>query len=197
MPVPDFSPGEVLTAAAMDAIGLWKITPTSVSGTGCTIGSKGDVIVASGSTNFTINGAFKADFAAYKIIVSDFRLNTAGGLLMALGTSNTGTSHNTSELTMNAAGAITGSGTANATRFALPIVSRSGTTDTACEITLVSPFEVKETFMHGAGTDTNTAGAFRLYGGINLARTSFSSLFFSTNTTETITSARVRIYGYN
>jgi hypothetical protein len=25
MPVPDFSPGEVLTAAAMDSIGLWKV----------------------------------------------------------------------------------------------------------------------------------------------------------------------------
>jgi len=41
MPVPDFSPGEVLTAAAMDSIGLWKIasgtlslstTPTNVTG---------------------------------------------------------------------------------------------------------------------------------------------------------------------
>jgi hypothetical protein len=29
MPVPDFSPGEVLTAAAMDSIGLWKIAETS------------------------------------------------------------------------------------------------------------------------------------------------------------------------
>jgi hypothetical protein len=41
MPVPDFSPGEVLTADAMDSIGLWKIgsgtlslstTPTNVTG---------------------------------------------------------------------------------------------------------------------------------------------------------------------
>jgi hypothetical protein len=29
MPVPDFSPGEVLTAAAMDSIGLWKIAETT------------------------------------------------------------------------------------------------------------------------------------------------------------------------
>ena len=41
MPVPDFSPGEVLTAAAMDSIGLWLVgsgtlslstTPTNVTG---------------------------------------------------------------------------------------------------------------------------------------------------------------------
>jgi hypothetical protein len=29
MPVPDFSPGEVLTAAAMDSIGLWKVAGAS------------------------------------------------------------------------------------------------------------------------------------------------------------------------
>ena len=29
MPVPDFSPGEVLTAAAMDSIGLWKVSETN------------------------------------------------------------------------------------------------------------------------------------------------------------------------
>jgi hypothetical protein len=29
MPVPDFSPGEVLTAAAMDSIGLWKVAQGS------------------------------------------------------------------------------------------------------------------------------------------------------------------------
>jgi hypothetical protein len=32
MPVPDFSPGEVLTAAAMDSIGLWKIASGTLSG---------------------------------------------------------------------------------------------------------------------------------------------------------------------
>jgi hypothetical protein len=31
MPVPDFSPGEVLTAAAMDSIGMWKVASTTFS----------------------------------------------------------------------------------------------------------------------------------------------------------------------
>ena len=194
---PDFTAGQILTAAQMNQIGLWKITPTSVSGTGATIDSDGSVVVLGGGTNFTVNGAFSADYSSYKIIVSNFRLNTAGGLFMALGTSNTGTSHNTSELTVNAAGSIAGAGTATASRFNLPIVSRGGTTDTSCEVTLISPFQVAETFMSGTGTDTNTAGAFRLYGGINLARTSFSALHFSTQTTETISVAVVKIYGYN
>jgi hypothetical protein len=33
MPVPDFSPGEVLTAAAMDSIGMWKVGEFTASGT--------------------------------------------------------------------------------------------------------------------------------------------------------------------
>jgi hypothetical protein len=194
---PDFTAGQILTAAQMNQIGLWKVTPTSVSGTGATIDSDGNVVVLGGGTNFTVNGAFSADFSSYKIIVQNFRLNAAGGLFMALGTSNTGTSHNTSELTVNSAGAITGAGTASASRFALPLVSRAGNTDVACEVTLVSPFQATETFISGTGTDTNTAGLFRLYGGINLARTSFSALHFSTATTETISVAVVKIYGYN
>jgi hypothetical protein len=32
MPVPDFSPGEVLTAAAMDSIGLWRVGGGALSG---------------------------------------------------------------------------------------------------------------------------------------------------------------------
>jgi hypothetical protein len=32
MPVPDFSPGEVLTAAAMDSIGLWRVGGGSFAG---------------------------------------------------------------------------------------------------------------------------------------------------------------------
>jgi hypothetical protein len=53
MPVPDFSPGEVLTAAAMDSIGLWKIT--SITSTGAT-------------HNF--NNVFTSDYRNYKIIIT-------------------------------------------------------------------------------------------------------------------------------
>jgi hypothetical protein len=52
MPVPDFSPGEVLTAAAMDSIGLWKIASGSFSGT----------------TN--IDGIFTSDYDNYRIVAT-------------------------------------------------------------------------------------------------------------------------------
>jgi hypothetical protein len=51
MPVPDFSPGEVLTAAAMDSIGLWKIAETSFNGV----------------VNPFINGCFTSDYENYLV----------------------------------------------------------------------------------------------------------------------------------
>jgi hypothetical protein len=53
MPVPDFSPGEVLTAAAMDSIGLWKIAETSFT---------------TAATPF-INGCFSSDYQNYLVQV--------------------------------------------------------------------------------------------------------------------------------
>jgi hypothetical protein len=56
MPVPDFSPGEVLTAAAMDRIGLWEVASASFSG--ITTASPLDV-----------NSVFSGDFTNYRLVV--------------------------------------------------------------------------------------------------------------------------------
>jgi predicted phage tail protein len=53
MPVPDFSPGEVLTAAAMDSIGLWRVASATVS-------------VASTA----IDGCFTSDYQNYVVVVN-------------------------------------------------------------------------------------------------------------------------------
>jgi hypothetical protein len=54
MPVPDFSPGEVLTAAAMDSIGLWLVTTATVSA----------------QTTLTVDNCFTSDYANYRIVIS-------------------------------------------------------------------------------------------------------------------------------
>lgn len=55
MPVPDFSPGEVLTAAAMDQVGLWRLGGGTFS-----VGTSGQ--------SFT---AFTSDYDNYQIVFSD------------------------------------------------------------------------------------------------------------------------------
>ena len=56
MPVPNFSPGEVLTASAMDSIGLWKVASASFSG--ITTGAPLDV-----------NSVFSSDYTNYRLII--------------------------------------------------------------------------------------------------------------------------------
>jgi hypothetical protein len=58
MPVPDFSPGEVLTAAAMDSIGLWKITQGTLS---------------SSATSFV--DCFSSTYRDYRIVLDDLSIN--------------------------------------------------------------------------------------------------------------------------
>jgi hypothetical protein len=55
MPVPDFSPGEVLTAAAMDSIGLWKVAQGPLSST---------------ATNFV--GCFTSSYTNYRLVIEGF-----------------------------------------------------------------------------------------------------------------------------
>jgi hypothetical protein len=72
---PDFTSGQILTAAQMNAIGRWKMTPTSISGTGATIDADGTINLV-GTSAFTVNGCFTSDFKQYEIIA---RLKTAAG----------------------------------------------------------------------------------------------------------------------
>jgi hypothetical protein len=55
MPVPDFSPGEVLTAAAMDSIGLWLVGSGSLS-------------LTTSATNVT--GVFSSTYKNYRVLLN-------------------------------------------------------------------------------------------------------------------------------
>ena len=73
MPVPDFSPGEVLTAAAMDQVGLWKIASAS----------------ATSGSSLSIDNCFTSTYATYLILLEDVRTTTAQGWNFRLRASGT------------------------------------------------------------------------------------------------------------
>lgn len=77
---PTFTVGQVLTAAQMNAVGMWKMTPTSVAN--ATI-SNGTVIPNSGVSTVTINGVFTSDFANYVISWSGMGASVGGSVLYA------------------------------------------------------------------------------------------------------------------
>jgi hypothetical protein len=60
MPVPDFSPGEVLTASAMDSIGLWQIASTSFTS----------------SPGVEVQNCFSSSYRNYKVLINVFGNNS-------------------------------------------------------------------------------------------------------------------------
>jgi hypothetical protein len=182
------------TAGDRDKIGLWRITPTSVSGTGATIVGS-DVVVSSGGTDFTINGIFSASYKSYKVIISNFTSVSATDLAISFGTAKTGTSHRWAQVICNTSGTVFGQGNAgaNSMQFA---VSRGSTTAVAANIEIISPFETIETSVTASSVDAGTDGIYRSTIGYHNEDVSITSLFVSTTGANFVT-CRVAIYGYN
>ena len=75
MPVPDFSPGEVLTASAMDSIGLWLVKTQTVG---------------TGVSSVTVTGAFSADYDNYLITYTGGSQSVETTITTKLGSATTG-----------------------------------------------------------------------------------------------------------
>ena len=194
---PDFTAGQVLTAAQMNAVGLWKITPTSVSGTGASIDANGDVVVSSGGANLTVNGVFSTDYKNYRILVSDFKASGASSIQLSMGTSATGTSHKWAAVFVSSAGVVNGTGSAGAAFFDCPIITRSTTDSAGGEIVLFSPFESIETSVVCSGSDSDNGSIMRQMSGRLINNTSYTACFFTLLGAVTFTSVRVSFYGFN
>jgi hypothetical protein len=131
MPVPDFSPGEVLTAAAMDSIGLWKIGGGTLSGT---------------AVNF--QGVFTSDYNVYKMFFYNVRNTTSAaelGLRLLSGTTPaSGASDYSVQRLFAQASSVGGSRTA--TSFARASFIFAGANSlTAVETTIYVPNLAKRT----------------------------------------------------
>jgi hypothetical protein len=84
MPVPDFSPGEVLTAAAMDSIGLWKVASVDLAG----------------QSAVNLDNCFSSDYNEYQVVVSSFHAGSAAYLRVqtrSAGSTDTGSNYIYSE----------------------------------------------------------------------------------------------------
>ena len=77
MPVPDFSPGEVLTASAMDSIGLWLVKT---------------VTIGNGVTSVPVNDCFSSNFTNYRVVVNTSMSASGNSAFMTLNGS-TGTTY--------------------------------------------------------------------------------------------------------
>jgi hypothetical protein len=77
MPVPDFSPGEVLTASAMDSIGMWRVITVSPTP----------------GTTIALDNCFTSAYTNYMVIVTPIGLSGSSDITLRLragGTPNGG-----------------------------------------------------------------------------------------------------------
>jgi hypothetical protein len=176
MPVPNFSPGEVLTAGAMDSIGLWLVKSQTIG---------------AGVSSVSVTGAFSADYDNYKIMISGgvaSATNTEIGLQMGTNTVN----YFNSLIYFN----WNSSGNAFAFAAAFNTMKYMGAGDTSnlyLNVDVQSPFLTKRTLASSlSGIDDARGGWSQCLLKDNTSYTSFTIVA----TGGTLTGGTISVYGY-
>lgn len=176
MPVPDFSPGEVLTAAAMDSIGLWLVKSQTIG---------------TGVSSVAVTGAFSADYDNYRIIVSDGVASATTPLYMTLGSTATGYYYGGEYRTYgNVSGSISGS------NVAYWYAGEGSTNSLVACIDVFAPYLAKRTSMISTFAPARTDAYWLSMGGFVNDATQYTSFTFTTTAGATLTGGTIRVYGY-
>jgi hypothetical protein len=194
MPVPVFTAGEILTASAMNQVGLYRVigcTVTSAGGTAATA-SNGVITVGSANTSVTVVDAFSADFENYRIIINNVDASAADQVFNMTLNNSAGTTYAFLSSRRNyTTGAQGGNNSAGAAAWMIGLTAANDNMDYV--IDLLSPNLAKRTgmtvngtvdsnYIYGGGQDTNAA-----------AQTGFT---ITPTGGATITGGTIRVYGY-
>lgn len=198
MPVPVFSVGEVLTAANMNAVGLWRVTTCTVSSVGGTAAtaSNGVVTIGSGNTSVTVSNAFSADFDHYRIILAGGSGSNASGMSFKLGSSGSGYYSAQAYVTYAADGV--GGYVRDNNAATWQNIGGSFPNGLALDITLFNPFSstLRTGLAINSRVDYRTDGAGSLVGnGYHNSAASYSSFTISPGV-GSMTGGTLRVYGF-
>jgi hypothetical protein len=180
MPVPDFSPGEVLTAAAMDSIGLWKVAS----------------VTATSGTVVNIQNCFSANYDAYRVVITDFRTVSVSALFWQLANSGTPANSNYYWNYVNAPFTSTTSysqqGSSSDVYWATVGVGDTNGGGVVADI--FNPFLARTTIISADRTDCRIVGTAGRFNGGHTPQTSYSGLYLTTGVA--ITNLTATVYGY-
>jgi hypothetical protein len=176
MTFPTFTTGEVLTAADMNAVGLWLVKKQTIGSAVATV---------------TVSDAFSATYDAYKITITGGAASTNNVLYIQLGSTTTGyyTIMNfASFATFN-----TPASDGNSNGSSLLYMGSGSADGLSMNAELQNPFLSKRTFAQGNATNgISYAGRSS---GILANTTSYTAFSILTNT-GTLTGGEIRVYGY-
>lgn len=190
---PDFTAGAVLTAAQMNAVGLWRITGctvTSVGGTAATA-SNGVITIGTGNTSITVANAFPSDFEMFRIVIDNYDTNnTASHDIQLTGITTANYFHNGFYQSWGGA-AMTAYGPAALTSF---ICSANVLNGTNTQITMEINNPNKPRRKHG--TVFSEAGNGSFFSHLLNNTTTVSTGFTLSKSGNTMTGGTIRVYGY-
>ena len=177
---PDFSPGQVLTAAHMDAVGLWLVK-TQTIGTAV--------------TTQNVTSCFSADYDNYVITVSGVSVSANGGTLnykLLSGTTPTASGFygNTYYVVTAAAGGLTNAPFSN-TNYG-EFLSSTTSSQNYGRMEIQAPFASQWTRSQSFGADNNYV---RWNSMVHQSNTSYDGIQILPNT-GTMTGGTIRVYGY-
>jgi hypothetical protein len=178
MSFPSFATGEVLTAADMNAVGLWRT---------------GGGTLSSSATNFA--GCFSADYDAYRLVIVDLATNGTDPITIQLlsGTTPAATNYDYQRLFVQ--GATVGGGRSTA-QTSMIIGYTATSVVQGFQYDIFNVFAAKRTQFYGGesyndGTNIN----IEMTSGQHTTATSYTGLRVLCGA-NTFTSGKVMIYGY-
>lgn len=190
---PDFSVGQVLTAAQMNAIGLWRVTTCTATFTGGTAGSvsNGVVTVGTNNTAISIANAFSSDFDNYRILYSGGVGSTLISMTLQLNGSATGYYGITNYALYTTATTPASGGDNNTTLW--NSIGYASTGFTQISLDLLSPNLARWTTLANASWAAGTvAGSTN---GTHQVATAYTGFTIGVNTGN-LTGGKIRVYGY-
>lgn len=179
---PVFTAGSVLTAAQMNAVGLWQTK---------------QVIAGTAVSSITVQNAFSADFTAYRIVIGGGSISTAASASLQLinsgGTASTTTYYETFIYSAYSGSTVSAANTNNGANFVRTANSISSSDCLSGAFDLVNPFLTKFTHYYNAGNPAGGNGGNSIgYHGTASSYTGFTLTLSAGNCTGTI----VTVYGY-
>jgi hypothetical protein len=176
MPVPDFSPGEVLTAAAMDSIGLWLVKT---------------VTIGAGVSSVLVADCFSADYTNYKIVIAGGVASTGTNMTIQL-TGITGSVYNNAGTFLTYGSAtVNGFGPGLSTSL---IYGPGDATFHAASLDIMNPFATTRKGIISNGVSAASQYAFAGY--VNSTTSSTGFTITPATMGSTLTGGTIRVYGY-
>lgn len=173
---PDFSPGQVLTAAHMDAVGLWLVKTHTVG---------------SAESSVTVSNCFSADYDAYLVIYSGGLLSADTAICLRIGNANAGY-YGAYVYGQYNSTALASAPDNNNSRFTF-VGGGDNVSGAGLVATVNNPFVTKQTYVTSSNVSYATnAGSYS--GRLANANSYTSVTLFPVS--GTMTGGTIRVYGY-